>query len=114
MTPLLGMHTRIVPRHPNLIGVLDNGDLIDLDGGTIELYPNQVLQSTSFGDKSLSVQDGRHEYTLRFTKTVGRDDEWIRWFVANDLPFVVAGIRFRLTSWNHEGAVASYVAEGTK
>ncbi len=98
---------RLTPYDPSLVGILDDGNLINLDGGQIEWHPNQqIVQESSYeemvvsGYRPLTVHDGRYTYTLRFSKPLG--DPWTLWFDANpDVRFRVGKVTFRLCSVCH-------------
>lgn len=78
--------------YPSLIGQLESGELINLDGGKIELNVNDRVRWVL--GKPI-IESGRQSYSIQFYK--GEYSPWNEWFSTHeDIRFKVGGIWFKL------------------
>lgn len=98
---------------PSLLGEMEDGELLDLDGGVITFRPVQEVRPY-FGVYKVTISETLPRiYHLSFTKSLVKERMWTDWFALNpDVVFWVCGIRFRLVSMQTKGRRVTYVADG--
>ena len=109
-TPAIPLLFSYVAKRPSLVGILDDGQFIDLDGAKIEWHPYQDISHSM--DHSIRISDMYPQvYTLTFTKSL--KDPWVKWWTENlDVRFRVWHVVFRLESAETPKTKVRYLATG--